>query len=161
MIEFNIFPYSESIRKQVRMMYSAGYIYQSYNDTTIYDKLKEQFWGHRLGIAAKAIQKWGSLDASLRWENYFHDWSKNNLAFRGSVNLRIAKGLEFSISSGVSMIHNQLSLAKAGASTAEILLHQKELETQYSYYTNFTIFYTFGSIYNNVVNPRFDDLGRW
>jgi len=160
-IEFDIFPYSESTRKQVRILYSAGYVYHSYNDTTIYDKMKEQLWGHRLDIAAEAIQKWGSLNVSLGWKNYFHDWSKNNLAFRGSVNLRIAKGLEFRISSGVSMIHNQLSLVKAGASTEEILLRQKELATQYSYYTNITIFYTFGSIYNNVVNPRFDNLHRW
>jgi hypothetical protein len=59
------------------------------------------------------------------------------------------------------MIHNQLSLPAAGASTEDILLRQKELETQYSYFTNITLSYTFGSIYNNVVNPRFDDLNRW
>ena len=59
------------------------------------------------------------------------------------------------------MIHNQLNLPKAGASDEDILLRQKELATQFSFFTNLTIFYTFGSIYNNVVNPRFDDLGRW
>ncbi len=123
--------------------------------------MKEQLWGQRLDIAAEVIQKWGSLEASLGWKNYFHDWSKNNLAFRGSMNVRIAKGLQIRISGGASMIHNQLNLPKEGASTEDILLRQKELATQYSYFTNLTIFYTFGSIYNNVVNPRFDDLGRW
>lgn len=160
-IEFNIFPYAESTRKQVRMMYSTGPIFHHYFDTTIYDKMNEQLWGHRLDIAAEVIQKWGSLEAYLGWKNYFHDWSKNNLAFRGSMNLRIAKGLQIRFSGGVSMIRNQLNLPKAGASTEDILLRQKELATQYSFSTNLTILYTFGSIYNNVVNPRFDNLNRW
>lgn len=160
-IEFNIFPYAESTRKQVRMMYSTGPIFHHYYDTTIYDKMSEQLWGHRLDIAAEVIQKWGSLEAYLGWKNYFHDWSKNNLAFSGSMNLRIARGLQIQFSGGASMIHNQLNLPKAGASTEDILLRQKELATQYSFSTNLTIFYTFGSIYNNVVNPRFDDLNRW
>jgi len=160
-IEFDVFPYSESTRKQVRIMYSAGYIYQIYNDTTIYNKISEQLWGQRLNIAAEVIQKWGSLDAALGWKNYFHDWSKNFLSFRGSMNIRVAKGLQIKLSAGASMIHNQLSLPAAGASTEDILLRQKELATQYSYFTNLTLFYTFGSIYNNVVNPRFDGLHRW
>jgi len=160
-IEFDIFPYSESTRKQVRMMYSAGYIYHNYIDTTIYDQVIENLWGQRLDVAAEVIQKWGSLEATLGWKNYFHDWSKNNLAFRGSMNIRVAKGLQIRLSAGASMIHNQLSLPKQGASNEEILLRQKELATQYSYFTDLTIFYTFGSIYNNVVNPRFDNLNRW
>jgi hypothetical protein len=160
-IEYNIFPYAESTRKQVRFMYSTGPIFHHYFDTTIYNKMNEQLWGHRLDVAAEVIQKWGSLDAYLGWKNYFHDWSKNNLAFRGSTNIRIAKGLQIRFSGGVSMIHNQLSLVKGGASTEEILVRQKELATQYSFFTDLTIFYTFGSIYSSVVNPRFDDLNRW
>jgi hypothetical protein len=160
-IEYNIFPYEESTRKQVRFMYSTGPVFHHYFDTTIYNQMNEQLWGHRLDIAAEVIQKWGSLDAYLGWKNYFHDWSKNNLAFRGSTNIRIVKGLQIRFSGGVSMIHNQLSLVKGGASTEEILVRQKELATQYSFFTDLTIFYTFGSIYSSVVNPRFDDLNRW
>jgi hypothetical protein len=160
-IEFDIFPYSESTRKQVRILYSAGPVYQIYNDTTIYNKINEMLWGQRVNIAAEVVQKWGSLDASLGWRNYFHDWSKNFLSFSGSLNLRVAKGLRISLRAGASMIHNQLSLPAAGASDEDILLQQKELETQFSYFTNITLSYTFGSIYNNVVNPRFDNLHRW
>jgi hypothetical protein len=160
-IEFDIFPYSESTRKQIRILYSAGPVYQIYNDTTIYNKINEMLWGQRLNIAAEVVQKWGSLDASLGWRNYFHDWSKNFLSFNGSLNLRVAKGLSISLRAGASVIHNQLSLPAAGASDEDILLQQKELETQYSYFTNITLSYTIGSIYNNVVNPRFENLHRW
>ena len=34
-----------------------------------------------------------------------------------------------------------------------------ELETQFQYFTSFGFTYTFGSIYNNVVNPRFGNSG--
>jgi len=44
-----------------------------------------------------------------------------------------------------------------GASLEEILLRRRELETSYYYYFSIGLSYTFGSIYNNVVNPRFDD----
>jgi hypothetical protein len=160
-IEYDLFPYSESKRKQVRIMYSAGSIHQSYNDTTIYNKVKEDLWGHQLDLAAEVIQKWGTLSAFVVWENYFHDWTKNYLSCSTSMNIRVAKGFQVQISGGASVIHNQLSLVKGGASYEETLLRQKELATQYSYFTNLTFIYTFGSIYNNVVNPRFDDLNRW
>jgi hypothetical protein len=42
-IEFNIFPYAESTRKQVRMMYSTGPIFHHYFDTTIYDKMNAKY----------------------------------------------------------------------------------------------------------------------
>ena len=34
-------------------------------------------------------------------------------------------------------------------------LAQRALKTSYSYYANFGLSYTFGSIFNNVVFPRF------
>lgn len=158
-IEYDIFPYSESTRKQFRILYSAGYSYHYYEDSTIYNEISEGLWGHSLDVAVEVVQKWGSIDLSIGWSNYLHDWSKNNLSLWGSIDLRIAKGLSITLGGGGSIIHDQLSLVKGGASTEEILLRRKELETQYSYFTHFGLRYTFGSIYNNVVNPRFGGGG--
>ncbi|MEA1878395.1 MAG: hypothetical protein U9N86_16255 [Bacteroidota bacterium] len=91
----------------------------------------------------------------MNWFNYLHDFSKNNLSLSGSMSIRIAKGLNFNFGGGASLIHDQLALVKGGASTEEILLRRKELATAYQYFTYFGLSYTFGSIYNNVVNPRF------
>jgi hypothetical protein len=154
-IEYNLFPYSESTRRQLRINYSPGYTYVDYTDTTIYDKLKEHLWLHELSVAYRVIQKWGSIDIDLGYSNYFHDWSKNNLNFGGEIGLRIAKGLSLNLYGSYSIIHDQLGLVKGGVSAEEILLQIKELETSYSYYLSFGFSYTFGSIYNNVVNPRF------
>ena len=154
-IEYNLFPYSESTRKQLRILYQAGYSYANYIDTTIYDKTEENLWLHELSIAYRVIQKWGTIDVDLGYSNYLHDWSKNNIDFGGEISLRIAKGLSLNLYGSYSIIHDQLSLVKGGVSPEEILLQIKQLETQYSYYLSVGFSYTFGSIYNNVVNPRF------
>lgn len=154
-IEYDIFPYSESTRKQVRILYSVGYSYNNYFDTTIYNKTEEGLFGHSLEVGIEFTQKWGSIYGNLSYSNYFHDWSKNNLSSFISFNFRVAKGLELRFGGGGSIIHDQLALVKGGASLEEILLQRQELETNYSYFTRFSVSYTFGSIYNNVVNPRF------
>lgn len=158
-IEYDIFPYSESTRRQLRILYSAGFNSVRYIDTTIYNKTKENLWLHSLSAAYEVVQKWGTIDISMRYSNYLHDWSKNNFSVDGSVNLRIAKGLSINFGGEVFLIHDQLGLVKEGASTEEVLLRRKELETQYRYFVMFGFTYTFGSIYNNVVNPRFGNSG--
>ena len=157
-IEYDLFPYSESTRRQFRILYSAGFNYLNYIDSTIYDKTKEYLWIHSISASYEVVQKWGSIDIRLGYSNYFHDWSKNNLSLDSYLNLRIAKGLSFTLGGGFSLIHNQLGLVKQDLTTDEILLQRKEIATQYQYFTNFGFTYIFGSIYNNVVNPRFGSI---
>jgi len=158
-IEFDVFPYSESTRRQLRLLYSVGYMYNDYTDTTIYNKTREALFAHSLRGAFEVIQKWGSIDISLSWSNYLRDFSENMLSLSGSLSWRVAKGLSINLGGSFSFIHNQISLVKGGASSEEILLRRKELETNYNYFLHFGFSYTFGSIYNNVVNPRFGGGG--
>jgi len=44
---------------------------------------------------------------------------------------------------------------KGDASLEEILLRRRMMETTYSYFALVGVSFTFGSIYTNVVNPRF------
>lgn len=154
-IEYDVFPYSESTRRQFRFLYKAGYNFVNYHDTTKYFKTEESLWLHTLTTSYTIIQKWGSVNASIEYSNYFHDWSKNNLDFYSSISMRVAKGLSVNLYGDYSIIHDQLGLPKGAATTEQVLLQRKELETQYSYYVSLGFSYTFGSIYNNVVNPRF------
>jgi hypothetical protein len=154
-IEYDLFPYSESTRKQLRMKYSIGYDYVNYMDTTIYDKTYEHLGFQSLAIAYQVIQKWGSINMDVTYSNYLHDWSKNNLDFGAEIDLRIAKGLSLNLYGNYTIIHDQLGLVKGDISSEDILLQIREMETQFSYYLSIGFSYTFGSIYNNVVNPRF------
>ena len=158
-IEFDIFPYYESTRRQFRFLYSIGYMYNDYTDTTIYDKTKEALLAHSLRGAFEVIQKWGSINLSVSWSNYLRNFSENMLSLSGSIDWRVAKGLSINLGGSFSFIHNQISLVKGGASSEEILLRRKELETNFNYFIHFGFSYTFGSIYNNVVNPRFGGGG--
>lgn len=156
-IEYNLFKYSDATRKQLRFLYGVGYSYSDYTDTTIYNKTKESLFGHRLSIALEVKQKWGSVSTTLVGSNYFHDFSLNNILLREWLNIRLFKGFSVRLGGSVSLIHDQITLPKAGASLEEILLQQRQLATAYSFWGNFGISYTFGSIYSNVVNPRFGD----
>ena len=158
-LEFNIFPYSESTRRQFRFLYLLGYMYNDYTDTTIYNKTEEGLLHHSLNGTFEVIQDWGSINLSATWSNYLHDFSLNRLSLNGSLSWRVAKGLSVNMGGSFSFIHNQISLVKGGASPEEILLRRQELETNYSYFMHFGFSYTFGSIYNNTVNPRFGNGG--
>jgi hypothetical protein len=158
-IEYDIFPYSESTRRQLRLLYQIGYNYVNYIDTTIYDKTKESLGLQSITAAYQVMQKWGSINLTFVYSNYLYDWSKNNISLDGFVEVRIAKGLTANFGGGASIIHDQLGLVKGGASTEEVLLRRKQLATQYQYFTMFGFSFTFGSIYNNVVNPRFGNGG--
>lgn len=154
-IEYDIYPYSESTRRQFRIMYEIGYLYNDYSDTTIYNKLTENLALHRLSASWEIIQKWGDLDLMLQWNNYLHDWSKNNLSTYLYLSVRIFKGMNIYFSGNASIVNDQLSLPKEGVSDFDIITRRRMTETKFNYYGYFGFSYTFGSIYNNVVNPRF------
>jgi hypothetical protein len=158
-IEYDLFPYSESTRRQLRILYTVGFINENYVDSTIYDKVKQNLWSHNLTLSYAVVQKWGNIDLSVGYSNYLYDWKKNNLYVQGFLDLRIAKGLSINIGGSASLIHDQLGLVKKDVPVDEILLRRQQLATQYSYFTSFGLTYTFGSIYNNVVNPRFGNSG--
>ncbi len=154
-IEYNLFPYSESTRRELRFMYNIGLHNVHYNEITIYEKVKEILLQEILGIELEVKQPWGTIGTSLSALHYFHDTKKYNISLYGDISLRLFKGLSLNLYGGYEGIHDQLALPKRGATTEEILLQRRQLETQYYYYGSIGIGYTFGSIYNNIVNPRF------
>ncbi|MFC2121667.1 hypothetical protein ACFLTI_08745 [Bacteroidota bacterium] len=154
-IEYNIFPYKESSRKQLRFNYGLGYEFVNYRDTTIYGKMQEGQFKQMFVVALGLKQPWGTVSSSIRASSYLYDLSKNNFEFTTTLRWRIYKGLSFTISGGYSIIHDQLSIPRKDATQAEILLSLREMESQYNYECEIGLSYTFGAIYNNVVNPRF------
>jgi hypothetical protein len=155
-VEYDIFPYSEATHRQLRILYGAGYQFNNYVDTTVYNKAKEGLYLQMLNIAFQVQKKWGSVNLALVGSNYFHDFSKNRLELISSINIRIFKGLSVQINGGVAHLNDQLNLKKGDISEAERLLQLRELATKYRLEGGIEITYIFGSIYNNVVNPRFN-----
>ena len=115
----------------------------------------------QLSLAYKVNKKWGSINTSLSGSDYWHDLSKYNVDLYSSLNIRVLKGLSVRLSGGASLIRNQISLKKEGASYEEILLRQQQVATDYNFWMSAGISYTFGSIYNNVVNTRIQGATRY
>ena len=163
-IEYNIFPYSESNRKQLRLQYKLHPGFTDYHEETIYEKLFEKTLKHSFTTEIEYIQSWGSVSASIIASQYLiigdlilDSYEKNKLTLYSNISWKIFKGLSFNLWGNISRIHDQLSISAGDVSTEDLLLKRKELETQYSYFASIGLSYSFGSIYNNIVNPRFGD----
>ncbi len=154
-LEYNIFPYAESTRRQLRVLYRIGIGYYNYREETIYDKFNEMLFSEALSITFEQKEPWGNVSGRIEGSHFFHDFSKNKLVLSGNISLRLFKGFSLSLNGRYSSIRDQLSLPKEGASLDEILLRIKQLQTNYSYSLSLGFSYSFGSIFSNVVNPRF------
>lgn len=159
-VEYNIYPYEQSTHKQLRLLYGIGSSLRMYTDSTIYNQIEELLWQQSLQVAWEVREKWGSVNLSLEGSNFFHDISKNRLVLNGFVSIRLLKGLSFRVGGSAARINDQLSLVRGEASEADILLRLQELETSYNIRGEVGLTYTFGSIYNNIVNPRFGNGRR-
>lgn len=164
-IEYNLFPYSESTRRQLRFLYKIGYIYSRYREVTVYEKTSENLFAESLSVTLELKEPWGTATASLQGSHYFHDFSKNKIEISGELSVRLFKGLSLNIESSYERIRDQLSLPLGEATWEEILLRRKELAKDYEFEISMGFSFTFGSIYSNIVNPRFGDSGfgrrRW
>ena len=154
-IEYNIFPYEESTHRELRFIYRLGFTHAKYNEETIYDKKSEIMFSENLSGTFEIKEKWGSISTTLAGSHYFHDVSKNRIELFSWLSLRLFEGFSLRLHGRASMIHDQLSLEKEGATEEELLLQRKQLATQYNYSFSIGFRYAFGSIYSNVVNPRF------
>ncbi len=155
-IEYNVFPYSENATRLLTIFYKIGPEYQDYTDTTLFGQTSAYLLRERLDISLSLTQKWGTLAMGVNGSNYFHDLSKNGAGMFASFNWRIVEGLNFNGFITFDFINDQLNLADGDLSDEEILLQISEQQTNFSFFTYFGLSYTFGSIYNNVVNPRFE-----
>ena len=110
-------------------------------------------------MALSLRERWGTVSLSLNGSEYLYDLRKYDAGLYGGISLQLVRGLSIGASGSYSQVHDQLYLPAAGASPEEILVRQRQLATQYTYYVYYGITYTFGSIFNNVVNPRFGVSG--
>lgn len=154
-IECNVYPYSESTRREWRILYGLYYKWIDYTEVTIYNKLEEDLGKQSLSVTYAQYERWGSIETTVSGSNFLYDFSKNRVTLYCDISLNLLKGFSLTLSGNAAMIHDRISPAKGEASYEEILLRQKVLNTQYSYYFSFGLRYSFGSIYSNVVNPRF------
>ena len=158
-VEFNFVPYSESSRRSITLQYLVGPTHFAYTQRTIFEEMWETRMQHSLTGRVSLVQPWGRWSTTLSSSQYLHDTEKYNVSLSGNINVRLFRGFSVRIGGNYSWIRDQLHLSGAGFTDEEVLLRQRQLETSYRYFTSFGIEYRFGSIFNNVVNPRFGGPG--
>lgn len=154
-IEYDFFPYSQSTRRQLMLEANAGYGVYAYRDTTINDKLNETIPLTRLTLNLSSNEPWGSLNVGVSGVRYLNERKEYRISSYSEFNIRLFKGFNLNFFGGYENIHDQFALAKKNYTQQEILLRQFQRGTTYSFYGGGGFSYTFGSIFNNVVNPRF------
>jgi hypothetical protein len=154
-VEYDLYPYEEATRRQLYVQYSVGGRYFRYQDTTVYFKVRETLPFESLHLSYMQKQPWGSVEAQVAGYHFLHDLGKSRINFDVGVNVRIVKGLQFQLYGEYSVIHDQLYLPKGDLTREEVLLRQTQLATGYQANIYAGLSYTFGSVFNNVVNPRF------
>lgn len=158
-IEYNIFPYSESTRRQLRLQYGIGGRNLRYQDSTIYGRLQETKPQHAVALALDLRQPWGSASLNTDAQQYLDETQYYRWSSFASANVRLFKGLSVNFHGGYDLLRDQIYISAKGATRDEILTRQRQLETGFNYFGGVGLTYTFGSIYNNVVNPRFGGSG--
>lgn len=154
-IEYNIFPYAEYSEHEISFMYTLSAAHYNYSQPTIFNKTEETLFRQRLRANIDINQPWGEFRSRISASAFMHDLNKNKLEIHMNLNFRIFRGLSLDLSGRYSWIHDQLSIPKGEITDAEQLLNLREQATSYSYGASIGIRYSFGSIYNNIVNPRF------
>lgn len=154
-IEYNIYPYKEYSEHEISFRYLISTGYHNYDEITIFNQRAETLVRQRLRSRINFTEPWGEIEGRLNASAYMHDLTKNRLSLDMELDFRIFRGLSLDVSGRYAIINDQLSIPKGDISDAEQLLDLRQQATSYSYGGSIGIEYSFGSIYNNVVNPRF------
>lgn len=154
-VEYSVFPYAESSRREMTVQFTTGVNRFDYLETTIYGKDRETVADGVLVGSFDVRQPWGSSGLSVEAATYFHDLGRHRLVLNGDIDVRVFKGFSITMDGSISRIHDQLYLRAEGATDEEILLRRRQLATSYRLRFAIGASYTFGSIFNNVVNTRF------
>jgi hypothetical protein len=154
-IEFSFWPYSEATRRSLVFRYSTRVRSFEYEERTIYDKMKETHPVHGLAAELNMLQRWGSLNFEADYSQYLHDTGFYQISTSGSAEVRLFRGFSVDFFASYSRVRDQLSLSQEELTPEEILLRQQQLRPGYRYSAGVGVSYSFGSIFNNIVNPRF------
>jgi hypothetical protein len=153
-LEYDFFSYAESTRRSFVVQYSVGTVHFDYTEPTIFGKLTEQRTDQRIAAILAFRQPWGTTRVTTAFSHYLDDVFKHRLDVNGRIDVRLFRGFGLNMSGNIIRIRNQLYLPAGAATDEQILLRQRQLATDYRYGFQVGFSYQFGSIYNNVVNPR-------
>lgn len=156
--EYNLFPWSEATSRQLIALVALGSRYYDYREITLFDRTSEHRPVAQAVVAGESRMAWGTVDGALRYTQFLHDLERYNLSFFARTEFRLTRGLSLDLSAEAAKVQDQLYLPRGEATNDEVLTRQRALATAYRLSASVGISFTFGSIYNTIVNPRLNEL---
>ena len=154
-VEYSFFPYRLSATKELTAQLTVGGSHFDYIERTIYGKDRETVADAQFIVDFDLTQPWGTAEVTLDTLTYLHDPGRHRMELDGEMDVRLFKGFALNVGGSVSRIRDQLYLPIGDATDEEILLRRRQLATDYRYEFSLGFSYTFGSIFNSIVNTRF------
>ena len=155
-IEYNFFPYEESSRRLLTLTYETGVTRSTYEQETLFFVTEETLFDHMVLARYAVTQPWGEASSSVTYSQFLNHFEQYRAEFSGNLEFRITRGLAIELSGEYSRVRDQRFLPREDTSDQDVLLQRLALGTGYEYEFEIGFSYTFGSIFNNVVNPRFE-----
>ena len=153
-VQYSLFPYTESTRRQISILYSLGLASFDYEEVTLFDRTGETHAEQRFEVAARFQQPWGAINSVLEASTFLHDPTLHRIDLFGRIEYRVARGLNLTVSGGVARVKDQLYVPREDIADEDVLLQRRQLGTDFEFEFEVGFSFTFGSVTNNVVNPR-------
>lgn len=155
-LEYSYYPYLDAPRRSLTARYDIRIQHYDWDEETIFFQTEETRPQHQLQLSLFQRQPWGESALFLSGSQFLHDLEKWNVSLGGGLEFRILRGLNLEIQGDIAFIEDQIFLSREGLTDEEILLGRFERPTDMSYELSMGLSFEFGSIFNNVVNNRFD-----
>jgi hypothetical protein len=153
-LEYNFIPYDQVLTREITLAYKIGYNSFAYFEETLYGFLKQNLFNQSLTLNVRYRERWGNIYSYLVASQFLNGEGQKRLTINNSISLRVLRGLSLRLSGNFELIRDQINLAKGETSIEDLLLRQRQISTNYQNRISLGLSYTFGSIYNNIVNTR-------
>jgi hypothetical protein len=153
-LEYSLYPYAEANNRQITALYRIGAATFQYEDTTVFGQLAETRPQHSLQVSADFRQPWGEFVLSLEGSHYLDDVTQHRVDLFTNLEIRLFRGFNLDIRGSVARVKDQIYLPITEVDLEDRLLGRAEIGTDFEYSVDVGFSFTFGSVFNNVVNPR-------
>ena len=154
-LEYDIFPYGESTRRSFTIQYTAGQAYYDYEAETVFGKLTEKVAQHAINVSLGLRQPWGQAGSTFVFTQQIREPDRTRATVLANLSVRLSRHFSVNGSGTYARIRDQFTLEKGEATEEEVLLRQRQLATGHRYSVGLGFSFSFGSLSNATVNPRF------
>lgn len=157
-IELNLFRFEHNAQRQLRLAYQVGAWANTYLEPAVGDVMSHVRAYHAVSIITDVNLAWGSVQVVGQLNTFVPDVDQFRFAVGANLTLRLFEGFAFTLSGSAAWVNDLINLRARDVTDNELLLWTAQQPTDYTFQGTFALTYTFGSVHNTIVNPRFGRL---